>query len=115
LKYPRSLYGGGPPHVHTDTSLAAAVAIECQSRALRGRVYRLIRDATASLAWEGRTDEQVQLALGMRVQTETARRRELVLLGLVEDSGRRRLLSSGRQGIVWVAAKPAEHQTVLGL
>ncbi len=110
MTYPKGVYGGSPPHNWQDTSVAAASAILEASDSLRGRVYRLIK------SWPGGgTDEQVQLELEMRVQTETARRRELVLMGVVIDSGYRQTLTSGRQGIVWVTVIPPARQGELGL
>lgn len=64
----------------------------------------------AVLAWivgcgdHGGTDDEGEAALGIRCQTWTPRRGELVKLGLVVDSGRRRPTSSGRPAAVWVAA-----------
>jgi len=52
----------------------------------------------------GATDEEVELAFGLAHQTVSPRRRELVLAGLVKDSGERRKTSSGRQATVWVSA-----------
>ncbi len=48
-------------------------------------------------------DEGEQLAM-MRHQTYSARRRELVLAGLVRDTGTRRETTSGSTARVWVAA-----------
>lgn len=50
----------------------------------------------------GATDDEGEVALGMRCQTYTPRRNELVRLGLVVDSGRRRKTASGRNAAVWV-------------
>ena len=52
----------------------------------------------------GATDDEVESALSMRHQTASARRRELVLLGLVKDSRKRRPTRSGRNATVWVPA-----------
>jgi hypothetical protein len=49
----------------------------------------------------GATDREVQAALRIRVSTEVPRRRELVLEGKVEDSGRRRSCQ-GVKSTVWV-------------
>lgn len=52
----------------------------------------------------GSTDDEGETALTIKPQTYTPRRRELALLGLVRDSGRRRATESGRPAAVWVAA-----------
>lgn len=60
---------------------------------------------------QGATDAEVEAALGMRHQTASARRRDLVKADLVTDSGQRRATDSGRQATVWVASKPPEAPT----
>jgi hypothetical protein len=52
----------------------------------------------------GATDEEGLFASGFNVNTYRPRRVELVGLGLVRDSGERRLTQSRRRAIVWVAA-----------
>lgn len=95
--YPRGLYGGIPPHVDRETSLMAAIEMLSEASTLQAKVYRVIRDN------DGGTDDEIEMLLGLRHQTASARRRELVLLGAVEDSGERRVTSSGRMAIVWRA------------
>ncbi len=93
-----NLYGGEPPHARgSDTSYAAAKAIEQSAETIRGRVYRYIQ------AMDGATDDEVEWALNLRHQTASARRRELVLLGLVVDSSWRRPTRSGTNATIWVA------------
>ena len=58
-------------------------------------------DAQRGCGGAGMTDEEIQADLGLRIPTQVARRRELVLLGFVQDSGRRRDNDSGRKAIVW--------------
>lgn len=97
--YPSGLYDGRPPAEPLDlagTSRAAADSALANSSAMRSKVLGAIRTAGA-----GMTDDEVERALGLRHQTASARRRELVLLGLVRDSGRRRRTSSGRMAAVW--------------
>lgn len=50
----------------------------------------------------GATDDEGEVALDIRPQTYTPRRGELVRLGLVVDSGRRRLTLTRRPAAVWV-------------
>ena len=50
----------------------------------------------------GATDDEVEFVTGMKHQTASARRRELVLKGEVVDSGRRRPTRSDCPATVWV-------------
>lgn len=85
------------PFEERDTSRAAAEAIEPSAGSLRGMVLDLIR-------YRGNaTDDEIESELDLRHQTASARRRELVLGGLIFDSGLRRKTRSGRNAIVWVA------------
>lgn len=93
------LYRGTPPHVATDTSLDAAVKIKKSVRTLRSMVLAGIR----ACGDYGATDFELENGLGLIHQTLSARRRELVLLGSVIDSGQRRHTRGGRTAIVWVA------------
>jgi len=49
----------------------------------------------------GATDEEVSLALRMRLYTAAPRRKELLDDGWVEDSGRRRKTQTGARATVW--------------
>lgn len=82
----------------SETSQAAAEAIRPHLGAMAAKVYGYLRKAYK----HGATDDEVEAALVMRHQTASARRRELVLKGLVVDSGTRRATSSGRTATVWV-------------
>jgi len=88
-----------PPSNTTPTSREAARRIKKRSPLQRQRVSRCILDAGS----HGRTDEETGTELGMLLHSVSPRRGELVKLGLVRDSGRRRPTSSGRPAIVWVA------------
>ena len=91
------LYGGIPPHVAgSDTSLAAALSQLTTAKTKQARVYREIK-------WNrsGMTDDEIEVATGWRHQTVSARRRELVKLGAIRDSGERRNTRSGRKATVW--------------
>ncbi len=89
------IYRGEAPHVETDTSIEAAGSIGFSQRTkLQMRVLEAIRQ-------QARTDEELQRDLGMAANTERPRRRELALLGLIEDTGKRRRTRSGRHAIVW--------------
>lgn len=100
----QSLYADGlPPHIPADTlhgavdtSLAAAESMVEHVAVLRARILQHIK------ATGGATDREVELALGLRHQTASARRRELVLAHHVMDSGQRRTNDSGRGAAVWI-------------
>ena len=84
-----------PAHVvGSDTSRAAAESIESLTGEMHRQVYDQINDHPS-------TDDELEVALKLRHQTVTARRRELVLRGLVRDSGKRRVTRSGRKATVW--------------
>jgi hypothetical protein len=53
----------------------------------------------------GATDEENALYLGYRLSSADKRRGELVKVGLVVDSGRRRKTTSGCWAIVWIAVE----------
>ena len=97
--YPTKLYDGRPPAETSPTSRTAGDSVAGRSGSLRATVLRLIRITGPN----GLTDDDLERAMGIRHQTVSARRRELVLLGEVKDSGRARKTSSGRQATVWVA------------
>lgn len=93
-----NLFGGRPPFVRgSDTSEAAADSVAGETGSKRREILGLIREAP-----NGMTDDEAEERTGWRHQTVSARRRELVLLGLVVDSGRRRKTRSGRAATVWV-------------
>jgi hypothetical protein len=84
---------------HSDTSRAAAEAIEDRAPGKQARVLAclLLRGL------EGATDEEVQDLLRMSPNTERPRRIELVRMGLCRDAGRSRRTRAGRMATVWVA------------
>lgn len=86
---------------HSDTSKAAAVDIAPDAGTLRGKVYELIKAWTPRTG--GLTDSEVQSMLEMNPSTQRPRRIELVQMGLVADSGQRRVLKSKRTAVVWKA------------
>ncbi len=89
-------YDGTPPHVKdSDTSMAAAESI-------RGIVGPMHAEILRQLRLEGElNDDDLEEILEQRHQTISARRRELVLMGRVVDSGRRRATRSGRMATLW--------------
>jgi hypothetical protein len=81
------------------TSEAAAKAKAPTAVTDEQRVLTVI----AVSAFDGATDDEIERTLGMLHQNASARRRGLVLKGLVVDSGRTRKTRSGRSATVWIA------------
>lgn len=96
--YPETLYDGRPPAEDTTTSRAAASSVTVAAQSMRAALLRRLRASGLS----GMTDEEMQHALGMNPNTQRPRRRELVLLGAITDSGRTRPCRSGRAASVWI-------------
>ncbi|MFZ2874575.1 MAG: hypothetical protein WAZ94_08840 [Phycisphaerales bacterium] len=95
-----------PPARHNappGTSGVAADRIAGHAKDLRARVLAFI----VGQGPHGVTDDEGETALGIKCQTYTPRRGELVALGLVVDSGRRRNTASGRPAAVWVTPNHA--------
>lgn len=89
-----------PPHQrHSDTSRAAAVAIQPHLPPLEQKVYDFLKDRGCV----GSSDEDGCIALGMNGSTYRPRRISLVEKGLVRDSGERTAGLSGRMAALWVA------------
>jgi len=84
-----------PPAQRVRTSIAAAEAIADMAGTLRGRVLEWI-------TWQenGATREEIADALNLKLQTVCGRCNELLKMGLIFDSGRTRLTSSGRSAVV---------------
>lgn len=85
------------------TSDAAARYIEGRAPRDRCKIHGFIRDRGAF----GATDDEGESALGIKPQSYTPRRGELVALRLVVDSGKRRKTESGRAAAVWVTPEHA--------
>ena len=93
------LYNGAPPHqAESDTSAAAAFNILDSVNGMQKKVY----DFISFCGKKGSTDAEIQECLDMTPSTQVPRRRELVLKGLVIDSGKRRKNPSGCNAVVWV-------------
>ena len=101
MSYQKPFYVSG-----SDTSKAAAESVASAVSNMRTQVLDFITSRA-----QGATDDEIEVALGMRHQTASARRRDLVLSGLVQKSGARRETRSGRQATVWEAT----HKTDLDL
>jgi hypothetical protein len=88
-----------PCQRHSVTSREAADAIKPDASELRRRVLAYLRGRGE----DGATDEEMQTGIPMPANTERPRRCELVEMGSVVDSGRKRRTRSGRNAVVWVA------------
>lgn len=86
------------------TSFTAADCIAGHTKDLRAHVLAYI----VASGERGSTDDEGEAALAIKPQAYTPRRRELALLGLVRDSGRRRATASGRPAAVWVVGTATE-------
>jgi len=102
-------YGGTPPfEASSDTSRDAAASMAPTAGTLRAKVLEFIRGQPPvrwmeTIGWVGgATDEEIEQALGLMHQTASARRRELVLQGLVREVGFR-YTRSKRKANVWEA------------
>ncbi|MEO1511902.1 MAG: hypothetical protein AAFU70_07520 [Planctomycetota bacterium] len=85
------------------TSEVAAKLIADHALTQRDRILTLIRASGA----EGVTDDEGEAELGIKSQSYTPRRGELVAMGFIVDSRRRRLSVSGRPAAVWVTPNHA--------
>ncbi len=93
---------GEQPYSDGGTSREAAVAAEAVAPKDRARVLAFIRCRGA----QGAIDDEIEVALSLSHQTASARRRELVLAGLVTEAGEKRLTRSGSPAKVWRAVAP---------
>jgi len=99
------------PRVHhrapRGTSEVAAKLIADHALIQRDRILTLIRESGA----KGVTDDEGEAELGIKSQSYTPRRGELVAMGFIVDSRRRRLTVSGRPAAVWVTPNHAPSDT----
>tara|TARA_B100001989_G_scaffold252430_1_gene234438 strand:- start:2496 stop:3005 length:510 start_codon:yes stop_codon:yes gene_type:complete len=91
-----------PYTVGSETSKQAAIDIAEFMHALQKRVY----DNIIKSGELGITDDAAEEALDMKHTTYTARRGELVKMGLVKDSGNRGTTRSGKKAVRWCAIDP---------
>ena len=92
-------YRGEPPaQSHSPTSLAAAESIRKVIGPLHKRILEYLREVEH---FGGSTDEEMQINLDMGANTQRPRRRELELMGKIQNSGTTRRTKSGREAVVW--------------
>ena len=83
----------------SETSQEAAESMKPHAPTIRHRVYFYILEQGGL----GATDSQIEIALGLRHQTASPRRRELEQMGAIQKSGQCRKTASGRRAGVYVA------------
>ncbi|HXH05393.1 MAG TPA: hypothetical protein VNI83_02265 [Vicinamibacterales bacterium] len=89
-----------PPYQrHSDTSRAAAYSMRDRAPTVRERIYVFMRDRGAY----GATRDEVEVALGLRMQTVNGRIAELKAAGLIRETDMKRATRSGRLAHVFVA------------
>ena len=95
-------YPDRPGYVRgSDTSQSAAESLSDETVAnMRGKVLAFVKESMI-----GATCDEVEVALCMRHQTASARLRELVLDGKLQDTGERRLTRSCRPARVYTAER----------
>jgi len=87
-----------PPFVRgSNTSYSAAQFVRSEAPNMRVAVLGFIR----LMGSHGATDEEVENALGFKHQTASARRNELMNMGLIKKAGTRKT-ESGCSADVWV-------------
>ena len=96
--------GDAPFAASSDTSKAAAVAAEGGKKLTnRERVLQYVRSTGA----EGATDDEISKATMLLRQSICPARKVLMERGHLVDSGKRRVMSTGHPGAVWVAKEYA--------
>lgn len=81
----------------SDTSREAAASIQHDLGTRQARVLAVIRDNRGATCFE------VASVIGTALHRVSGRIRELVLQGLVYDSGQRKTAPSGRSVVIWKA------------
>ena len=69
----------------------------------RGRMLAQVLEFVRDRGDLGATDEEIREGTGLKADTSRARRCEARDAGLLVDSGRRRLTTSGRAAVAWVS------------
>lgn len=96
-----------PPAHHAAPFGTSSVAAKQAAPRCPSARSRLLKEFERAGSY-GLTDEEGESALDLKSQSYTPRRRELVQLGLVIDSGQRRHTTSGRPAAVWILASAVQ-------
>jgi biotin operon repressor len=101
-------YPDAPGHRGADTSVAAAADVAVKL----GRLQRMAEAAIRQAGPDGLTADELASSLDLSRWSIQPRTSELRRKGVVVDSGRRRLNTTGKQAIVWIAKTlfSADHQ-----
>ena len=94
------------PHNNTPTSRIAAKLAKTFAATQQEAVFQFIEQAGD----RGATDQEIELGLGIAGNSVRPRRRKLVELGRVKESGNLRLTSSNSPAVVWVVTPPHEEK-----
>lgn len=86
---------------NSDTSRAAAASVEPDARTLRGIILAFIRGRGDF----GATCDEIEVELGLRHQTASARVFELREAKYIGDFASRRKTRSGRAAVAWKAVR----------
>lgn len=96
----RALVDKMPPFARdSETSRRAAQFIRSEAPTMRVAVLALIQ----TMGEHGATDEEIEMALDYKHQTASARRNELMNMGLIKKNGKRPT-TSGCSADVWVVS-----------
>lgn len=90
-----------PPHVHQRTSYEAALQTKPRREGKKARILAFIEKRGRV----GATCDEIEIYLGIKHQTASARIRDLYLDKKIEDSGRERKTTSGSPATVWLMAQ----------
>lgn len=93
-------YPNAPGFKQAGTSKAAAESMKPSAATLRAEVYEFMRGLSDGLT----ADECAEYMGGASVLSIRPRFSELRAMGLIVDTGWRRLNKSGRRAVVWKAA-----------
>lgn len=81
-------------HNYTDTSKQSYEKSLPKQKTIRDQIFQYITSQPS-------TNEQISNELNIKLQTVCARVRELQILNLIEDSGKRGKTASNRTAIIW--------------
>lgn len=92
------------PHNGTPTSRIAAQHAKSFAASQQEQVFQFIEQAGE----HGATDQEIETGLGIAGNSVRLRRRKLVELGRVKESGNLRMTTSNSPAVVWIATPKPE-------
>lgn len=96
------------PHNGTPTSRIAADLAKTFAATQQETVFQFIEQAGE----HGATDQEIEHGLGIAGNSVRPRRRKLVELGRVKESGSLRMTSSNSPAVVWIVTPPEGRERV---